>query len=140
MRLGLRACWFRSSRRILNFFFHRTAIGIRCVDGVVLGLENPVLSKMLLPGGNRRVFTVDEHVGVAMAGFAPDARKVVEIARKLSSDYRGTYGGPIPGRILNQNLAYVPRIDIKCFSLFFEVPISIITRNSPISGRSGHQC
>jgi 20S proteasome subunit alpha 7 len=83
----------------------RTAIGIKCVDGVVLGVENPVLSKMLVPGGNRRIFTVDEHAGVAMAGFAADARKLVEVARAESSSYRDFYGSPIPGHTLNMKLA-----------------------------------
>lgn len=82
-----------------------TTIGIKCVDGVVLGVENPVLNRMLVPGGNRRIFTVDEHAGVAMAGFAADARKIVKLARHQSSQYRKFYGSQIPGHILNSRLA-----------------------------------
>lgn len=39
-------------------------IGIRCKDGVVLGVEKPVVSKMLVEGSNRRVFAVDRHAGM----------------------------------------------------------------------------
>lgn len=41
-----------------------TAIGIRCKDGVVLAVEKIVTSKLLKPGANKRIATVDRHVGV----------------------------------------------------------------------------
>ena len=34
-----------------------TAIGIRCVDGVVMGVEKQKLSKLMVEGSNRRIFT-----------------------------------------------------------------------------------
>ena len=42
----------------------RTAIGVKCKDGVVLALEKLLTSKMLVPGSNRRIFTIDRHLGV----------------------------------------------------------------------------
>jgi 20S proteasome alpha/beta subunit len=41
-----------------------TAIGIRCKNGVVLALEKLVTSKLLKPGANKRIATVDRHMGV----------------------------------------------------------------------------
>ena len=41
-----------------------TAIGIRCKDGVVLALEKLVSSKLLKPGSNKRIATIDKHMGV----------------------------------------------------------------------------
>ncbi len=41
----------------------RTAIGVRCADGVILGVEKLVPSKMLVEGSGRRVQLVDEHIG-----------------------------------------------------------------------------
>lgn len=41
-----------------------TAIGLRVKDGVVLAVEKLVTSKLLLPGANRRIQTVDRHMGV----------------------------------------------------------------------------
>lgn len=40
-----------------------TSIGIRCKDGVVLAVEKVVTSKLLKPGANKRIATVDSHVG-----------------------------------------------------------------------------
>lgn len=45
-------------------FFFRTAIGIRCKDGVVLAQEKLVTSKLVNPGYNRRIVAVEKHVGM----------------------------------------------------------------------------
>lgn len=42
----------------------RTAIGIRTKDGVVLAVEKLVHSELLLKGTNRRIQTIDPHVGM----------------------------------------------------------------------------
>jgi len=82
-----------------------TAIGIRCKDGVVLGSEKALTSKMLVPGSNKRIQTVDLHSGIAMAGLAADARQLVNKARSESESYQSFYGAEIPGRVLAERLA-----------------------------------
>jgi 20S proteasome subunit alpha 7 len=81
-----------------------TVIGIRCSDGVVLGVEKVIFSKMLLPSSNRRVATVAPHVGVAQAGLAADGRQVVARAREECDSYEETYGIPMPPSVLAQRL------------------------------------
>lgn len=39
-------------------------MGIKCKDGVVLALEKLVTSKLLKPGANKRIATVDRNVGI----------------------------------------------------------------------------
>ena len=46
-----------------------TVIGLRCKDGVVLAVEKLVQSKLLVPGANRRIATVDLHAGIVRFGF-----------------------------------------------------------------------
>lgn len=41
-----------------------TAIGIRCKDGVVLAVEKIITSKLLKPGANKRIATVDRNIGI----------------------------------------------------------------------------
>lgn len=41
-----------------------TSLGIRCKDGLVLAVEKVVGSKLLKPNANKRIATVDRHVGV----------------------------------------------------------------------------
>jgi 20S proteasome subunit alpha 7 len=50
-----------------------TAIGIRCKDGVVLALEKLVTSKLLKPGANKRISTVDRNIGVVRLLFTIQA-------------------------------------------------------------------
>lgn len=47
----------------------RTALGIRTKDGVVLAVEKLVHSKLLVPGSNRRIQTIDPHVGLVSSSF-----------------------------------------------------------------------
>lgn len=41
-----------------------TAVGIRCKDGVVLAVEKLITSKLLKPGANKRIATVDRNIGI----------------------------------------------------------------------------
>jgi 20S proteasome subunit alpha 7 len=40
-----------------------TSVGIRCKDGVVLAVEKVITSKLLKPGANKRIATIDRHMG-----------------------------------------------------------------------------
>ncbi len=42
-------------------------MGIRCVDGVVLGVEKLLLSRMLAPGSGTRLHSVEDHIGAVRA-------------------------------------------------------------------------
>ena len=49
-------------------------IGLRVKDGVVLAVEKLVHSKLLMPGANRRIQTIDRHIGLVrsrMFNFDP---------------------------------------------------------------------
>jgi 20S proteasome subunit alpha 7 len=52
---------FNFKQKLIN---NSTAIGIRCKDGVVLGVEKLIISKMLEHGSNKRIFSVDRHCGL----------------------------------------------------------------------------
>jgi len=80
-------------------------VGIRCVDGVVLGVEKLINSKMLVESSNRQIMNVDYHCGIAMAGLAGDAKQIVNRARSEARQYREFYGAQIPGKVLNDRLA-----------------------------------
>jgi len=73
-----------------------TVVGIRCKDGIVLGVEKLISSKMLLEGANRRIHAVHRHVGMAMAGLASDGRQIVTRARSEAASYQSFYGEEVP--------------------------------------------
>lgn len=82
-----------------------TSVGIRCKDGVVLGVEKLVHSKLLVKGSNRRIGTVDQHVGVATAGLLADGKALLNHARYEAKNYRDFYKTPIPTKILASRVA-----------------------------------
>ena len=82
-----------------------TVIALRCKDGVVFAVEKLVTSKLYEAGANRRIFTVDRHVGVAVAGLFADATAVVEIAAEEARSYRKQYHSPIPIQYLKDRVA-----------------------------------
>jgi len=77
-----------------------TAIGLRVKDGVVLAVEKLVQSKLLVPGSNRRIQTVDLHIGMASAGLLADGRHIVNRAREEAHSWRNVYKQAIPGKMI----------------------------------------
>lgn len=41
-----------------------TGVGVRCADGVILGVEKLLISKLLVEGTGGRIHAVDDHIGV----------------------------------------------------------------------------
>jgi proteasome alpha subunit len=57
-----------------------TAIGVKCKDGVIFAVERrklPLAENI----GSEKLFKIDDHVGVAIAGLTADARTLVDQAR-----------------------------------------------------------
>ncbi|KXJ91593.1 nucleophile aminohydrolase [Microdochium bolleyi] len=72
-----------------------TSVGIRCKDGVVLAVEKVVTSKLAKPGANKRIATIDRHLGAVYSGMIPDGRHFVDRARDESRAWRETFKTPI---------------------------------------------
>mmetsp|Transcript_10155 Transcript_10155/g.35579 ORF Transcript_10155/g.35579 Transcript_10155/m.35579 type:complete len:261 (-) Transcript_10155:84-866(-) len=82
-----------------------TAVGVRCKDGILMGVEKLLLSKMLVAGSNRRIYTCDRHVGVALAGLSSDARQLALRTQDECRAYRGNYGEIVPPVVLADRMA-----------------------------------
>mmetsp|Transcript_7235 Transcript_7235/g.10766 ORF Transcript_7235/g.10766 Transcript_7235/m.10766 type:complete len:270 (-) Transcript_7235:115-924(-) len=82
-----------------------TAVGIRCADGIVMAVEKPLVSKMLVAGSNRRVFGVASHAGMVVTGYVADGRQIVNRARDEARSYKETYGHAIVPSVLANRLA-----------------------------------
>ncbi|KAF0762096.1 hypothetical protein AaE_003352 [Aphanomyces astaci] len=82
-----------------------TAIGINCKDGVVMGVEKVLLSKLLVPGTHRRIHAIDRHIGLAISGLVADGRQLVNRAREEAAGYKKNYGSPIPPQVLADRMS-----------------------------------
>lgn len=84
------------------------AIGIRCSDGVVLGVERLLHSKLLVKGANRRIASVDDHIGMATAGLLADGKHLASRGREEAYNFRDQYSAAVPVQILADRIsAYV---------------------------------
>lgn len=82
-----------------------TTIGIRCADGIVVGVEKVIFSQMLVTSSNRRVLPVASHAGLAVTGLASDARQIVGRARDECASYSEAYGHACPPSVLAARVA-----------------------------------
>ncbi|KAJ3575175.1 hypothetical protein NP233_g1278 [Leucocoprinus birnbaumii] len=101
-----------------------TAIGLKVKDGIVLAVEKLVHSKLLVPEANRRIQTIDRHVGLATAGLLADGRHIANRARDEATNYRDAYDAPTPLKILADRLG----LYVQAYTLYSSVrPFGIST-------------
>ncbi len=80
------------------------AIGIKCKDGIILAVEEKP-RKLQNSEITQKIFQVDDHIGVAAAGYIPDARSQVDNARFFSQSNRMIYDEPIDVEAVAKHLA-----------------------------------
>ncbi|KAK6532013.1 putative proteasome subunit alpha type-7 [Orbilia ellipsospora] len=73
-----------------------TTIGLRCKDGVILACEKLITSKLLVPGSNKRISTVDRHIGIATSGLIPDGKHFINRARDEAISWRRNFKDSVP--------------------------------------------
>ena len=77
------------------------AIGLRSKTHVVLASVNKAQSE--LSSHQKKIFKVDHHIGVAIAGLTADGRVLSRYMRSECINYSYTYESPLPvGRLVVQ--------------------------------------
>ena len=66
------------------------AVGIQCKDGIILAVEEKTRD-LQVGDVTQKIFQVDDHIGVAAAGYIPDARVQVDTARFFAQSNKLTY-------------------------------------------------
>lgn len=80
------------------------AIGIKSSDGVILAVEEKT-RKLQINNVTQKIFQVDDHIGVAAAGYIPDARTQVDHARFFAQSNRLIYDEPVDVEGVAKNIA-----------------------------------
>jgi len=74
-----------------------TTMGVVCKDGIVLGTDTrATLGTFVAHKRAKKVYSIDEHVAMTIAGGVADAQTVVEMLRANSKLYKYEKGLPIP--------------------------------------------
>ncbi|CAK7209880.1 Putative proteasome subunit alpha type-7 [Sporothrix bragantina] len=120
-----------------------TSVGIRCRDGVVLAVEKIVTSKLLKSGANRRIATVDRHLGMAFSGMTPDGRHLVERARDEARNWRENFKAPIRTAELASRVggflqAYTLYQSVRPFGVTAILAGFDSDKDQPVDGEVGH--
>jgi 20S proteasome subunit alpha 7 len=101
------------------------AVGLKCKDGVVMGVEKIIKSKLLVEGSNRRIHNIFHHAGIAVAGWDADGRLLAERARDESFAYRADFGIDIPPHELADRLGHYLHA-YTCYSSYRPFGVSVL--------------
>ena len=80
------------------------AVGVKCKEGIVIAVEEKP-RKLQISETAQKIFQIDDHVGVAAAGYIPDARSQVDNARFFSQSNKMIYDEPVEVEVIAKHLA-----------------------------------
>ena len=80
------------------------AVGVKCKDGIIIAVEEKP-RKLQISKTAQKIFQIDDHVGVAAAGYIPDARSQVDNARFFSQSNKMIYDEPVEVETIAKHLA-----------------------------------
>jgi proteasome alpha subunit len=87
-----------------------TVLGISSREGVVLAAEERTSSKLQDTSFMWKIFQIDEHIGVAVAGLSCDAHVLVDQARIYAQSNRLMYDEPIDVEILTRRIGEIEQM------------------------------
>lgn len=79
-------------------------MGIKMANGVLLAVEERN-RRLQTPGMSHKIFQVDDHLGVAAAGYIPDARIQVDQARVMAQSSHLIYDEPVDVETISRKIA-----------------------------------
>jgi len=80
------------------------AVGIKTKDGIIIAVEEKP-RKLQISQTAQKIFQIDDHVGVAAAGYIPDARSQVDNARFFSQSNKLIYDEIVDVETIAKHLA-----------------------------------
>ncbi|GJJ07283.1 hypothetical protein Clacol_001483 [Clathrus columnatus] len=94
-----------------------TVIGLRVKDGIVLAVEKLVHSKLLVPEANKRIQSIDRHIGMATAGLLADGRHLASRARDEAQNLRDRFKEPPTLKAITDRLS----LYVQAYTLYSSV-------------------
>jgi len=81
------------------------AVAVKSKDAVCLAAQIKIPSKLMDADSIDKLFQVDEHIGVAIAGLHADSRTLINYARVQAQSFRLTYNEPVRLNMLVKTIA-----------------------------------
>jgi len=87
-----------------------TILGIVCQEGIVLGAEEKLESKLQDSNFTWKLFPVDAHIGAAVVGLGSDARILIDQARVYCQSNRLMYDEPMDVEVLSKRVGDIKQL------------------------------
>lgn len=87
-----------------------TILGIACSEGVVLGAEEKIESKLQDESFMWKVFEVDDHLGAAVVGLGSDAHILIDQARVYAQSNKLMYDEPIDIEVVAKRVGDIKQL------------------------------
>ncbi len=87
-----------------------TILGIVCSEGIVLGAEEKLESKLQDSNFTWKIFPVDTHIGAAVVGLGSDARILIDQARVFCQSNRLMYDEPIDVEMISKRIGDIKQL------------------------------
>jgi len=87
-----------------------TILGIACSEGVVLGAEEKIESKLQDESFMWKVFEVDDHLGAAVVGLGSDARILIDQARVYAQSNKLMYDEAIDIEVVAKRVGDIKQL------------------------------
>jgi proteasome alpha subunit len=87
-----------------------TIIGVACSEGIVLGAEEKIETKLQDTNFTWKLYAVDDHLGAAVVGLGSDARILIDQARIYAQSNRLMYDEPIDVEIMTKRVGDVKQL------------------------------
>jgi proteasome alpha subunit len=87
-----------------------TILGIVASEGIVLGAEEKIESKLQDSSFTWKIFPVDQHIGAAVVGLGSDARILIDQARVFCQSNRLMYDEPIDIEVISKRIGDIKQL------------------------------
>ncbi len=87
-----------------------TVLGIACPEGIVLGAEEQIQTRLQDPSFSWKLFEVDEHLGAAVVGLGSDSRILIDQARLYAQSNRLMYDEPVDVEVVAKRVGDIKQM------------------------------
>ncbi|MCW4001804.1 MAG: archaeal proteasome endopeptidase complex subunit alpha [Candidatus Bathyarchaeota archaeon] len=87
-----------------------TILGISCLEGVVLGAEEKIETKLQDTNFTWKLYEVDDHLGAAVVGLGSDARILMDQSRVYAQSNRLMYDEDIDVEIITKRVGDIKQL------------------------------
>jgi len=82
-----------------------SSIGMVCTDGVFILADKRTTDKLIISKSASKIYEIDSHIIVSVAGIMSDARVLIEKSQVLAQQHRIIYDSPINPELITKEIS-----------------------------------